>query len=842
MVHSFGKHGSEEFGDVSRPIYSSSDTTWRFPLGGVCTGGVSFGPRCELTDWQLWNGPRFGGKNGYSFFAIRTTNPIGVPTSRIIESQYSAPFDWQGGSPFAELAGLPRFTTGTVSALFPFAFGELADPEFPASVHIRAVTPFIPLDLDSSSLPLVEFRISVENTSATPLSFSVVGTTSYDPSLFADTVDSGLAAPCSTVIREHGWSGVELAGAASGGKYSSIALAIGDEGAEVLPAWSVDFWPDASEQFWTEFTTTGRLPSEGLPTHESEPLPLFSSNFDPAHHDIWDVLPKERTASVASTQEIAPGDIGEFVFVLAWLVPYRLAEWNGNIGLEGGETHRRVLNSYAERWANAHEVIAHYFGHRDDLLASSSRFAVTLCDSTIPAASQRSIAASLAALRTPLVFAIEDGARQGPVLGAWEGLFESVGSCEGSCTHVWSYAQTLAWVFPELERSARELEFDEETSPEGSQRFRSNALFRNPQWFMAPAVDGQLGTILRLYREWRFAGDDTWLSRRWHSAARALDFALTNWVDPETGLVNARVHNTYDIEFEGSEPLANSMLIAALDAGERLARRMHDTIHADTWKEARLRCRTAFGELLFNGEYFQQIGCSEAARHQFGSGVLSDQLLGQFHALVNGLEQITNNASLDSALDAIFTHNFVADLSCVPSTRRAFALPREAGLLLASWPHGDRPQVPFVYSDEVWTGIEHEVATLLLSRGRIAQCDRIESAISERYDGVKRNPWSEIECGRYYARSMSSWALLLTESGQQWDAPHRRLDFHPARPDGYSGLFITNSAWGRVTINPNEFKIRVLQGTLDKVTIVCNGYVLWHNITLEREQYLHTFR
>jgi hypothetical protein len=43
-------------------------------------------------------------------------------------------------------------------------------------------------------------------------------------------------------------------------------------------------------------------------------------------------------------------------------------------------------------------------------------------------------------------------------------------------------------------------------------------------------------------------------------------------------------------------------------------------------------------------------------------------------------------------------------------------------------------------------------------------------AIRARYDGLKRNPFNEAECGHHYARAMASWAAILALSGFEYSA------------------------------------------------------------------------
>ena len=110
---------------------------------------------------------------------------------------------------------------------------------------------------------------------------------------------------------------------------------------------------------------------------------------------------------------------------------------------------------------------------------------------------------------------------------------------------------------------------------------------------------------------------------------------------------------------------------------------------------------------------------------------------------------------------------------------------------------GKRPALPFVYSDEVWTGIEYQVAAHLIYEGRVTEGLAVVEAVRDRYDGARRNPWNEVECGHHYARAMSSWSLLTALSGFAWSAPHRDLRFHPRlKPELFRCLYSTGTAWG----------------------------------------------
>ena len=94
-------------------------------------------------------------------------------------------------------------------------------------------------------------------------------------------------------------------------------------------------------------------------------------------------------------------------------------------------------------------------------------------------------------------------------------------------------------------------------------------------------------------------------------------------------------------------------------------------------------------------------------------------------------------------------------------------------------PRAAGPNLPFPYADEVWTGIEYQVAAHLIYEGWLDEGLRIVEAVRERHDGIRRNPWNEVECGNHYARSMSSWALLLALTGAHVDPATGDLSFAP---------------------------------------------------------------
>jgi non-lysosomal glucosylceramidase len=267
--------------------------------------------------------------------------------------------------------------------------------------------------------------------------------------------------------------------------------------------------------------------------------------------------------------------------------------------------------------------------------------------------------------------------------------------------------------------------------------------------------------------------------------------------------------------------LANSMFFAALRAGAVMAEHMEDTDTAKRWSEAADVGSARMDALLYNGEYYvQRIDDVDRVRYQYGEGCLSDQLLGQTFAHLTGLGHVLPAEHVRSAVSAIHRHNFRHDFTGYHSVQRTYALDDDQGLVLCSWPAGGRPRIPFVYSDEVWSGIEYQVATHLVYEGFVEEALEIVRAVRNRHDGVRRNPWNEAECGNHYARSLASWGVLVALSGTHWDGRSRvlRVAPHAAALDdtGAGRLFVSLArGWGRLELDGNGAQLQLVWGEAD---------------------------
>lgn len=750
-----------------------------FPLGGIGTGTVSLGGYGNLRDWEIFNRPNKGGVLPLTFAALRLEGGgLSKPVIRVLERRPHPPFTGASGVPRETAQGLPRFREAVFTGAYPFAYLELLDARLPVQVALEAFNPMIPLETDDSSLPAAILSYSLRSRASTriraALAFSIMNPVGYDGvTRLRGRRAAWFGQNLNEFRRREGLCGVFM----SSGKYppesvryGSMALATDQAEVSWRMQWTHGHWWDEFHRWWDEFLQEGRFPNR-----ESRPSADGETEY----------------ATLAAHLELQPGETKNVTFVLSWHFPNTENYWTAEAEHRG----KPLRNHYGARWPSAWEPAVYALRNLDRLRERSRRYRDLLWDSTLPAPVRDAVSSQASILRTNTLMVMEGG-----LVLAFEGCNDNSGCCPMNCTHVYNYEQTLAHLYPDLERSMRETDFLVNMRPEGWMGFRTSVPLRPGGLMKFPAADGQMGCVMKVYREWRLSGDDAWLRKLWPEVKRALEYAWVNWDADCDGVMEGEQHNTYDIEFYGPNSMVGTLYLGALEAGARMAQHLGDEEAARRYRQLRAKGSKLLDERLWNGEYYiQKVDEKQekASRYQYGEGCLSDQLLGQWFAEVVDLGKMLPQEHIRSALAAIFRHNFRSDFREFANVQRIYALDDEAGLLLCSWPRGKRPALPMVYCDEVWTGVEYQVAAHLIYEGMVKEGLAIVEAVRRRYDGVRRNPWNEIECGHHYARAMSSWSLLTALSGFSFSVPDKEMRFRPRlRRAEFCALYSAGVAWG----------------------------------------------
>ncbi len=497
--------------------------------------------------------------------------------------------------------------------------------------------------------------------------------------------------------------------------------------------------------------------------------------------------------AVAATVSVPPGKTVEVPFLLAWHYPNKYSQGSRAVWMG---CH------YATRWPDARAVIRETARNYLSLRERTERFRKVFYDSTLPYWLLDCLTANAAILRhIGVVFRIANGDVYG-----WEG---SNGCCNPTCTHVWGYEQTLSRLFPALEREMRRIDFKHQQRADGGVNNRTDVPSPPRPTGEQPFADGHASCILKAYREALNSPNDAFLKDYWPAIKRAVEYLIGRDAKGSNGepagILQDDQWNTYDEALHGVTTFISGYYLAALRAGEEWARRIGETATADRLRSVFEKGQKKLIELCWNGEYFQQHLPDYLNRQgEVGPGCMAEQLIGQWWAHQLGLGYLFPKDMVVSALRAVFKYNFKSDLTGWRHAPRAFAGDKDKGLIICTWPKGGRPASVMLYSDEVWTGIEYQVASHMIYEGLIDDGLAIVKAARERYDGVprapiQRNPWNEIECGGHYARAMSSWSLLLALSGWEYDGARKSLRFAPRyNPQEFKSFFAGPEGWGSV--------------------------------------------
>ena len=826
------------------------------PLGGIGTGTVSLGGRGDLRDWEIVNRPAKGFAPCFGrslsrppFFAVYAKPSGRQAVTRAVEGPLDLG-DYEGaqGSE-APNHGLPRFRNCSFAAAYPLGQVMLSEADVPVDIRLEAFNPLIPGDADRSGIPVAVLRFVLRNKTSRRVTASVCG--SMPNFIGADGSASEPRANRNRFRRTRGLQGVFMYSQgvhARAEQWGTMALATtARTGVTYRTGWRVATWGNSSLDFWDDFSGDGALDNRRSP-EVAAPM-----------------------ASLAVKFAIRPRATRAVTFLLTWHFPNRRT-WTPRTatpGRAGARVHAedRVGNYYTTRCRDAWDAAARVAASLGALEAETVAFVRAFCRSDLPQCVKEAALFNLSTLRTQTCFRTEDGRFYG-----FEGCNDHTGSCLGSCTHVWNYEQATAFLFGDLARSMREVEFLHATDGKGLMSFRVSLPLKRARARGKAAADGQMGCIMKLYREWQLSGDEGMLRRLWPRARKALEFCWIagGWDADRDGVMEGCQHNTMDVEYYGPNPQMAGWYLGALRAAEEMARHVGEKDFAARCRELFERGARTIDKRLFNGDYYEHrveppcdesaiadglrigIGAAHPARPdlQLGAGCLVDQLAGQCMAHICGLGYLLNRRNVRRTLRSILRYNTRSDFCGHFNPMRSFVLGDETGLLMATYPRGRRPRRPFPYFNEVMTGFEYTAAVHMLYEGQVTSGVKCIGNIRARYDGRKRNPFDEAECGHHYARAMASWGAVVALTGFRYSGVEKTIEFAAAK--GASRAFWSNGyAWGTSTQTPRgggvRVRVTVLGGALElkRVTLAGVGTVAFRRrrrITRGRSVTVHVPR
>lgn len=731
-----------------------------------------------------------------------------------------------GGGLGRKTYGLPRFAVvESFKARFPFATVSLEDESMPLTAEITGWSPFIPGDEDNSGLPVGALEYTFTNTSAS----EVEAVFAFNTRNFMGQIDPQ---KCETLKMEKGFILKCKANPSNPQDEGYFAVSVPFEDVVSTDCgWFRGGWWDPMTMAWNKAVsgnTTQVDPTEGS-TGASLYVPL----------------------------RLSAGESRTVKLLVSWYVPVSTLRYGNDARDESdfGPRYEASLYKdypqtykpwYSERFASIDAANAYWTENYSSLRAETSAFSEAFYDSTLPTEIIRAVADNLTILKSPTILRQHDGRFWG-----YEGSGDNGGSCVGSCTHVWNYAQALSHLFPRLERTMRETEFNVNQDSFGHQMYRSGLPIRPLHHDHVAAADGQLGGVIKMYRDWRISGDTEWLKGLYPQIKASLDYCIRTWDPRRVGAMEEPHITTYESEFWGADGMCTSFYAAALKAFVEISKGIGE--ECSEYEDLYAKSREYMEKELWNGEYFYHkvrwtgldakdptrlIGINdqsyspealalleaEGPKYQYGTGCLSDGIIGSWMALCAGLDDPVDSDKIKEHLCSVYKYNLKKDLFDHSNPQRpGYALGHEGGLLLCTWPHGGKQSLPFVYSDEVWTGIEYQVAANLIFEGEVEKGLDIIRTCLDRYDGSVRNPFNEYECGNWYSRAMSSYSLLQAMTGARYDALSSTLYLDPRVKGDFRSFLAVEGGYGIVGIKGGKPFIEVRSGDIPVEKIVVSG-------------------
>lgn len=677
--------------DRDYSVYTGNKTREiSFPLGGIGTGCIGLSGNGRLIDWEIFNRPNKKSFNVFSHFAIKAETKGKVLDARILNGDLQPSYIGEpirGGALHSgygfgpesnTMAGMPHFKETVFIGEFPIAGMQFLDTKFPGIVELTAFNPFIPLNDMDSSIPGAFFRIEIENNSDAEITYTVCLSTS-NPMSTEEVVNKCYKFKDINCIKlsSNQYDKEDT-------NFGDISIATDVPEVSYQEFWYRGGWCDNIEMFWRDFIQPGRFKNR---SYKEDDLPSGR------HRDM---------ASLAAHVQVLPKEKKSIRFIISWNYPNTYNFWNMekcDCGVKEClyDDKHTWKNFYATVFEDSMSTALYALKNWTRLENETMLFKEAIFSSTLPKEAIDAISANLSVLKSPTCLRLTDGAFYG-----FEGCIEYIGSCEGSCSHVWNYAYALPFLFPKLERSMRDLDYKYNQRDDGRMSFRLMLPLGRERIDFRACVDGQFGGVIKAYRDWKICGDDVWLKSNWEAIKKSIEYAWANsnedkWDTDKDGVLEGRQHHTLDMELFGPNSWLNGFYLAALKTGAEMADYIGERKTAMEYRQLFEKGKNWCDQNLFNGEYYcQKVDLNDKAllgkyndsvspfgddavkaywneelrqiKYQIGEGCAIDQVVAQWHANLCGLGEIFDRVQTKKALISLYKNNFKESVRDVANT------------------------------------------------------------------------------------------------------------------------------------------------------------------------------
>jgi len=751
------------------------------PAGGLHAGTVYLGGDGRLWLWSIYNDDREGvdpktvlWNDGSKEVKVRSRDganyiePSLADNKRVLEQGFAIRIETEDKTIIKELKETD-WQEVAFEATYPAATIRYTDKNVPVDVVVRAGGIFIPLDADNSAIPATVFSIHLENKSGEKIKAAITGWMENGAHKLTAKAEDGVRQ--NKIVQQD--------------SYSAITGAFSIHNPEAIKQ------RDAGTTCITYVGEATRLNTDAHPWPVDEAFFTLENREMSTGKEAGDKL----VGSICTEASIEAGGHHEARFIISWHFNHGLAKLDRLNEIKSGYY-------YGRRFKDASAVGIYVAQNFEKLFGQTLLWQQTYYDATLPHWFLERTLLNIGTLATANTYRFANDRFWG-----WEG----VNTCEGTCTHVWQYAQAMGRLFPSLERDVRQ------RTDMGIALQENGGIIFRAEYETRPAIDGQAGTILRMYREHQVSADDQFLKRNWEQVKKAARFLLAQDKNGD-GMTDTPMENTLDAVWEGEIAWIVGLCIAAVKAAQRMAEEMNDQAFAKTCKTYVEKGCQNMASHLFNGEYFIHRPDPAQGRKKLGAYNTChiDQVYGQSWAFQVGLGRLWDREKTRSALRALWKYNFAPDVGPYIKTHtggRPYALPGEPGMVMntnpqnEAQPYGEDITWQLGYFHECMSGFEHQVASHMMAEGMTDEALVLTRAIHDRYHASRRNPFNEIECSDHYARAMASYGTFITACGFEYHGPKGYMRFAPAwNKDHFKAAFTAAEGWGSYEQHYSEEK------------------------------------
>jgi len=760
------------------------------PIGGIFCGQLYLSGDGRLWLWDIFQsnyqreGPAEGGwrLDQFTFGGLYAKPRISVGNDKHSIVQGFALKVVSHNKSIIKTLDQDGFKEITFRGEYPVAKVTYQENDFPLEANLTAFSPYIPINTGDSGIPVTILQYEIRNRGSEKLDIT-----------FAGWLENKVCP--------------DLGAGTAGVRKSEIL--IGDQ--------KVTLFHTADRERLNERKGFGNMALSVLRDgdikysagvgNEVEAQSVFQSIVENPSTRQSQSFDESLVGAISEQFSLEPGESKEVTFLLSWYIPHYNQQSPGGGQMQDIEEFSLLNRHYNNMFNSAENVAAYVTAHFDRLRSTTLLWNKTWYDSTLPWWFLDRSFISMDCLASQTCHMFDNGR-----FWSWEG----VDCCEGTCTHVWNYAQGMARIFPSIEKEQRQrVDYGIAYHKEGAISYRGET--RDRYTGLQFATDGQLGTILRVYREHQMSSDYSFLKSIWQRVKKSMQYIIDQDRDQD-GILEGNQSHTLDASWEGPMGWISSLYLAALSACSEMAGELGDTEFSEKCKTLLEKGRKRIVNELFDGEYFIHIP-PDFKSINTNDGCHIDQVLGQSWAWQVHLLRILPREEILSALSSLWKYNFAPDAGKYRIDHktikgaRIYAMPGEAGLLMTTWPKGgDEKAVPGMaerqedqvhwpgpggYFDECMNGFEYQVASHMVWEGMITEGMALSKAIHERYSAKKRNPYDEIECSSHYVRSMASYGVFLAACGYQYHGPIGYLGFDPRiHPENFRSPFTVAEGWG----------------------------------------------